>query len=221
MIIAMDGPAASGKSTTAKMVAEELNLLYIDTGAMYRAVALLVFEKCVEYDNILALETLLDNMNIEIKTQNGANQIYLNGKNVTDKIRKPSITKLSSEIATIKMVREKMVKMQRILSQNHDVILDGRDIGTVVFPNADFKFFLTASLDVRAARRCKEMQEKGLNADFEVIKQELAWRDTNDSQRVESPLCKAADAIEIDTTHLTIEGQVKKIIKKIESKKRL
>ena len=219
MIIAIDGPAASGKSTTAKRIAEQLNLLYIDTGAMYRAVALLVFEQCVEYDNLLALETLLDNMNIEIKTQNGANQFFLNGKNVTDKIRKQSITKLSSEIAKIKMVREKMVKMQRLLSQNHDVILDGRDIGTVVFPNADFKFFITASLDVRAARRFKELQEKGGNVDFEVIKQELAWRDTNDSQRAESPLCKAKDAIEIDTTHLTIEGQVKKIIKKIESKK--
>ena len=221
MIVAIDGPAASGKSTAAKKIAQELNMLYIDTGAMYRAVALYAFEQNVALDNLLAMNILLDNIKLDYKTVEGAEQIYLNGKNVTSKIRTQEITKLSSEIATIKIVRTKMVELQRLLSKNHhDVILDGRDIGTVVFPNADVKLFLVASIDVRAKRRLAELEKKGVKTDFESVRIDLEWRDKNDSKRAESPLVKAEDAIEIDTSNLTLEAQVKKMLKIIEKNSR-
>ncbi|MCL1827085.1 MAG: (d)CMP kinase [Candidatus Cloacimonetes bacterium] len=219
MIIAIDGPAASGKSTAAKQIAQHLNMLYIDTGAMYRGVALNAFEQNVAFDNLLAMGILLENIKLDFKTADGVEQIYLNGKNVTTKIRSQEITKLSSEIATIKIVRAKMVELQRTLSKNHhDVILEGRDIGTVVFPNADVKFFLVASIEERAKRRLVELVKKGVTTDFEQVKSDLLWRDKNDSMRVESPLLKAEDAVEIDTTHLTLDAQVKKMMKIIQKK---
>ena len=215
MIICVDGPAASGKSTIAKLIANQLGFVYIDTGAMYRAVALCSKNNNISLNDLIALEKMLSEMFLEFKILDGERRLFLNGEDVSEAIRTPEISKLSSAIATIKIVREKMVDAQRKLGERDNVILDGRDIGTVVFPNADYKFFLTASLDERAKRRLKELQEKGINSDFEQVRTEMKWRDSNDSNRMESPLVKAGDAIEIDTTELTIEETVNMILRMI------
>jgi len=215
MIVCIDGPAASGKSTTARLIAEKLDLIYIDTGAMYRAAALCSKQNAIDIDDSQALENMMKNIKIEFRVIDQISRIYLNGSDVTEDIRTPDITMLSSKIATIKIVRQKMVETQRIFAQNNNVILDGRDIGTVVFPNAEFKFFLAATLDERALRRHKENLEKGISSDLEQIKRDLAWRDTNDTNRAEAPLKKADDAIEIDTTEMTVTEQVNKVLKVI------
>ena len=215
MIICIDGPAASGKSTIAKLIANQLGLIYIDTGAMYRAVALCSDNNNISLDDLPALEEMLSDIFLEFKVLDGERRIFLNGEDVSEAIRTPEISKLSSAIATIKIVREKMVDAQRKLGKENKVILDGRDIGTVVFPHAEYKFFLTASLDERARRRLKELQEKGIDSDFEQVKTEMIWRDSNDSNRAESPLKKAEDAIEIDTTEMTIEETANMILRMI------
>jgi len=218
MIVAIDGPAASGKSTTAKLLAKEFNLLYIDTGAMYRAVALHIKNNGIDVDNLSEIKSMLERINIEFKFLNQENIIFLNGVDVSVDIRSPEISKLSSKIAVLKIIREKMVEMQRKLSLNQSVILDGRDIGTVVFPEAEFKFFLTATLEIRALRRHDELIQKGLDVELEAIKQDLMWRDANDIERDESPLKKTDDALEINTTEMTIEEQVRIISKVIREK---
>jgi len=212
MIIAIDGPAASGKSTTARLIANRLSLLYLDTGAMYRAVALFMCEHKIDIEDEVALAGGLKSIDISLKEVDGNNLIYLNNVDVSSKIREPHISKLSSQVAIIKVVRHKMVELQREIANGRDVILEGRDIGTVVFPNAEFKFFLTASLESRAERRHKEMAEKGIVMGLSEIREELEWRDQNDTQRIEAPLKRAEDAIEIDTTHLSIEEQVDTIL---------
>ncbi|MCL2064998.1 MAG: (d)CMP kinase [Candidatus Cloacimonetes bacterium] len=228
MIVAIDGPAASGKSTTAKLIAQEFGLLYLDTGAMYRAVALFVKNNGIDLENLHSLEAILEKIDIKFRKVEAETfdsegfkstlSIFLNDIDVTEDIRTPEVTRMSSNVATIKIVRQKMVEQQRKLASNHDVILDGRDIGTVVFPDADFKFFLTASLEVRALRRFKEMTQKGLTLNIEEIKNDLIWRDKNDSCRSEAPLKKAEDAIEINTSEMSIEEQVRIIIDIIREK---
>ena len=215
MIICVDGPAASGKSTVAKLIANKLGLLYIDTGAMYRAVALCAKNDNITFNDIPALERMLSGIKIEFKMKDNTIHIYLNGKDVSEAIREPAISILSSSIATIKIVRQKMVELQRMMAERDRVILDGRDIGTVVFPFSKHKFFLIADLDTRTHRRLKELYEKGVEADFEKVKKDLAWRDSNDSNRTESPLKKADDAIEIDTTVLTVDETVNKMLRMI------
>ena len=207
-VIAVDGPAASGKSTTAKWLAKKLGYLYIDTGAMYRACGLYSLKKKVSLSDLEALKRMLETIDIKIDYASSGNKILLNGEDVTDKIREEDISKISSEIAVIGIVREKMVELQRKMGENGGVILDGRDIGTVVFPNADFKFFMSASVQVRATRRWEELQARGVDISYEEVEKELIWRDKNDSTRDISPLRKAADAILIDTSKLSIEKQV-------------
>ena len=215
MIIAIDGPAASGKSTTAKLIAREFGLLYLDTGAMYRAVALYVKEHDIDLNDFLSSESMLSDIEIEFKVFDQENHIFLNGKDVSENIRTPEISKMSSDVATIRIIREKMVEIQRKLSSEKNVILDGRDIGTVVFPDADFKFFLTASVEKRALRRYLELTEKGLEVNIEDIKKDLLWRDMNDIGREVAPLKKAEDAIEIDNSEMSINEQVEYISKMI------
>ncbi|RLC51509.1 MAG: (d)CMP kinase [Candidatus Cloacimonadota bacterium] len=217
-IIAIDGPAASGKSTTAKRLAKKLKYIYIDTGAMYRACALNALWENIDLKDIEALQKMLSKIDIKIKYSENGNRIYLNGKDVTERIREADITKLSSEIAVIGIVREKMVELQRKIGKNGGVIMDGRDIGTVVFPNADFKFFMTADVKTRAKRRWKEAKEKGENLSLEKIEKEIEWRDKNDSSRDIAPLRKADDAIEIDTSKLSIEEQVNLILSYIKGR---
>jgi len=216
MIICVDGPAASGKSTVAKLIANKLGLLYIDTGAMYRAVALCAKNNNISFDDLPSLEKMLSGLKLEFKIIDDTTCIFMNDIDVSEAIREPEISILSSSIATIKIVRQKMVEAQRLMAENSSVILDGRDIGTVVFPHAKYKFFLVATLETRSLRRLKELNEKGIETDFEKVKQDMIWRDSNDSNRTESPLKKADDAVEIDTTALTIEDTANKMLRMIE-----
>ncbi|MDP8267585.1 MAG: (d)CMP kinase [Candidatus Tenebribacter davisii] len=207
-VIAIDGPAASGKSTTAKQLAKRLKYVYIDTGAMYRACGLCTLLQDVDLDDEIALKKMLDTISIKIKYAKNGNRILLNNEDVSTRIREADITKLSSQIAVIGIVRKKMVELQRKMGENGGIIMDGRDIGTVVFPNADFKFFMIADVKTRALRRWKEARLKGEDISLEKIEEELIWRDKNDSTRDISPLKQAIDAIPIDTSNVTIDQQV-------------
>ena len=219
-VIAIDGPAASGKSTTAKQLAKKLKYIYIDTGAMYRASGLCTLFQNVSMDDEVALQKMLDKISIKIEYAEEGNRIYLNGKDVSERIREADSTKLSSQIAVIGIVRRKMVELQRKMGENGGVIMDGRDIGTVVFPNADFKFFMIADARTRALRRWKEANEKGENISLEEIEKEMIWRDKNDSTRDISPLVQAEDAIPVDNSIMTIDEQVKFILNNIKEDKK-
>lgn len=207
LIIAIDGPAASGKSTTAQFLAEKLGYVYIDTGAMYRACALKAKKMGIDINDEESIRELLDDIDIRIENHNSKNRIYLDGEDVSEDIRADDISALASAISAIPAVRYKMVELQRKMGEKGGVILDGRDIGTFVFPTAEVKFFLTASPEVRAKRRWLELQQKGINKDFSEVLADLVKRDNNDSQRALAPLKKADDAIEVDTSNMTIEEQ--------------
>ena len=212
IIIALDGPAGSGKTTTAKLVAGNLGFLYIDTGAMYRAVTLACIREKIEIDEINICNLML-RTSIDLKNSPGGQRTLLNGEDVSDEIRLPAVTGLVSPVSAVACVRTKLVDMQRALGNRGDVILDGRDIGTVVFPDADLKVFLIASADARAKRRALELSLKGIESSVDVIRQQIADRDNYDSSRSNSPLRKADDAIELDTSDLSIEQQVDIIVK--------
>ena len=215
MIIAIDGPAGSGKSTIARLIAKDKGLIYLDTGAMYRLVTLKALNKGILGNNDLnyleKIKKLLDNLNIDIR-ENG---FYLDDVDVSEEIRKPVVSENVSDVAAIREVREKMVDLQRKFSESKNVILDGRDIGTVVFPNADLKIFLVADAKERAKRRYKELVEKGENVEIEEIYDNILKRDKIDSTRKESPLKKAKDAVEVDTTFKSIKEVKNEILKMI------
>ncbi len=217
LIIAIDGPAASGKSTTAKLLAQKLHIVYIDTGAMYRACALKALEEQISLNDIRALQEMMEGIDIRIVYHPKGNCLILNGKDVTERIREADITSLSSTISQIGIVRDKMVELQRRMGQEGGIVMDGRDIGTIVFPNADFKFFVIADVHTRARRRWLEAQEKGEDLELGKVEKELIWRDKNDSERALAPLRKAEDAVEIDTSNLSIEQQVVQILQVIEN----
>jgi cytidylate kinase len=211
MIIAIDGPAGSGKSTISKLVAKDLDLIYLDTGAMYRLVTLKALKMGIldeNLENLDKINELLDNLEIDIREDG----FYLDGVDVSEEIRKPIVSENVSKIAAIKEVRIKMVDLQRAFSKAKNVILDGRDIGTVVFPNADLKVFLVADARERANRRYKELTEKGENVSLEEIYQNILMRDKIDSTREEAPLKKAEDAIEADTTSKSIDEVKEEIL---------
>ena len=214
MIIAIDGPAGSGKSTIAKLIAEDLGLVYLDTGAMYRLVTLKALNDGI-LGNLDKIIKMLDDLRIDIKK----NGFYLDDTNVSEEIRKPVVSENVSDIAAIREVREKMVDLQRKFSESKNVILDGRDIGTVVFPNADVKIFLIADSKERANRRYRELVAKGENVKIEEIYENILKRDKIDSTRKESPLKKANDAIEVDTTSKNIEEVKNEILYIIKQKK--
>lgn len=216
MIIAIDGPAGSGKSTIAKLIAEDLGLVYLDTGAMYRLVTLKALNEGI-LGNLDKIIKMLDKLRIDIK-ENG---FYLDDINVSEEIRKPVVSENVSDIAAIREVREKMVDLQRKFSESKNVILDGRDIGTVVFSNADVKIFLIADAKERANRRYKELIAKGENVKIEEIYENILKRDKIDSTRKESPLKKANDAIEVDTTSKNIEEVKNEILYIIKQKNKI
>jgi cytidylate kinase len=212
LIVAIDGPSGSGKSTTAKLLADQLGYLYIDTGAMYRAVTFLAIKKNI-IDNPVLIAELAKDADISLKFENGKTSVAVDGEDITEGIRSVEVNSKVSDVSKIEAVREALVNKQRLLGNGSiGVVIEGRDIGTVVFPNADLKFFLTASIDERARRRAKEFEEKGKAVAVEDVKNNLMHRDKIDSTREVSPLTKAVDAVEINTTNLTIEEQVVKIL---------
>ena len=213
MIIAIDGPAGAGKSTVAKLIAKELGFLYIDTGAMYRALTLKVLENKIALDDIARIIELAKNTRVELRNnQFYSQEVLVDGKDVTAEIRQPRITQFVSDIAKIKGVREVMLALQRNSAKQGNVVLDGRDIGTVVFPNADKKFYIDAEFKERVKRRYKELNELGQNVTLKDIDSDLRNRDTIDSTRQFAPLKKAEDATYIDTTNMTVEQVVNELL---------
>lgn len=206
IIIALDGPAGSGKTTTAKIVADRLGYLYIDTGAMYRAVTYAWLRENKELNEEEICE-LVNDLKIELKPSENGQKTYLNGNDISDAIRSPEVTGNVSPVSAIECVRNAMVSQQRKMGQKGGVVMDGRDIGTVVFPNAELKVFFKASIEERAKRRAKELIEKGMKVSIEQIRKEIRDRDNYDSTRDISPLKKADDAVEIDNSNLTIDEQ--------------
>ena len=218
MIIAIDGPAASGKSTTAKLVAKKLKVTYLDTGAMYRAVTLQLLRSKIDFVDIDKVSAILDDLIIDMFDLKGVNIVKINDEDVTGEIRSSNVTKYVSEVSALLSVRESMVVMQREIGHKTDCVIEGRDIGTIVFPNADYKFFMVADIKMRAKRRLKEMKQFGIVKSVKEVISELESRDQKDSSRDNSPLRKAKDAIEIDTSNLSIDEQVDKIIDHIKIK---
>jgi len=209
--IAIDGPAGSGKSTISKIIAKRLDINYLDTGAMYRMCTLKALKDGVDLDNQLAVIENIKDIAIEIKK----NRFYLDGKDVSEEIRREKVSKNVSKVAAIEFVREKMVSIQQKIALKTDVIMDGRDIGTHVLPNSNNKFYLNATVKERAKRRYEELKEKGESVNFEEIKENIIKRDAYDMNRDHAPLIKADDALEVDTTNLTIEEVVSYIIQRI------
>lgn len=206
--IAIDGPAGAGKSTISKMVAKQLGFIYIDTGAMYRAVGLAALRRKKDPKSAQEVESILDDLAIDIRHMGGDQQVYLDGENVSAEIRRPEVSVAASDVAVIPAVRLKLVELQRALAEKENVIMDGRDIGTYVLPNASVKVFLTASLEERARRRYEELLEKGYDGTLEAVKEDMSYRDKNDSGRDFAPLKPAEDSVIVDTTGNTLEQSV-------------
>lgn len=203
--IALDGPAGSGKSTVAKKIANEFNILYLDTGAMYRACALKCLLSGVNVKDEKAVGNLMKNIDVRVEYKDGSQITLLDGKDVSKDIRLPEVSMLASDVSAHKVVREKMVELQRRVAKSMDCVLDGRDIGSYVLPDAKFKYFITADSKVRAERRYKELIERGTPVDFDKLHEEIKQRDYNDSHREFAPLKQVEDAKLIDTSDLTIE----------------
>ena len=216
--IAIDGPAGAGKSTIAKAVAGRLGIIYLDTGAMYRSVAYAVLKSGADVGDEKAVSQVLDGLDMDIRYENGAQQIYVNGENVTPYLRAPHMSKAASDVSALPVVRYKMVELQREFARTHDVVLDGRDIGTFVLPDANCKFFMTADPDERAKRRYKELSEKGEKCDYDTVLKDIIQRDYNDSHRAVAPLKQADDAYYLDTTRLSIDEVIEKVVKVVEEK---
>jgi cytidylate kinase len=209
--VAIDGPAGAGKSTIAKRVAKDLDYIYVDTGAMFRALGLFMTRKGIDLNDVAAIAANVDDAEIDIQYIEGVQCVILNGENVNDSIRTDEISDAASKVAVVPEVRKKMLILQRGIASRHDVIMDGRDIGSAVLPDADLKIYLTASVDVRAERRYKENISNGMNSDLDEIKREIRERDERDMNRKEAPLVKVDDAVEIDSSYMTIEEVVEKI----------
>ena len=209
--VAIDGPAGAGKSTIAKLVAKEKGYIYVDTGAMYRALAIHFLKKNISAENVEQIVLACADADVTIAYEDGVQQVYLNGENVTGRLRGEEVGNMASRTSSIPQVREKLLELQRGLAREQDVIMDGRDIGTNILPDADVKIYLTASVDTRAKRRFDELKEKGQDWDFEAIKEDIKERDARDMNREIAPLKKAEDAILVDSSEMTIEQVVETI----------
>ncbi len=219
--VAIDGPAGAGKSTIAKMLSKEMGYIYVDTGAMYRAMAVYFSQNGVNPDNEEMINDAVKNVDIVIEYKDGAQQVILNGVNVTSLLRTEETGKMASKTSKYAAVRSKLVELQRNLAKSTDVLMDGRDIGTTVLPDAFVKIYLTASTEARAKRRYDELVEKGEKCDYEEIKKDIENRDYQDMHREISPLRKADDAVLVDTSDMGIEEVINTIKKIIEDKKSL
>ncbi len=211
--IAIDGPAGAGKSTIARMVARELGFIYVDTGAMYRAMALFMIKKGIKAEETDKISATCVEADITIKHENGEQVVYLNGENVNGLIRTEEVGNMASASSVNGNVRKKLVELQQKLAETVDVVMDGRDIGTVVLPNADLKVYLTASSKVRAQRRYKELTAKGVVCDIDTIEKDIIDRDYRDMHRDNSPLKQADDAVLVDSSYMTIEEVADRILK--------
>ena len=216
--IAIDGPAGAGKSTIAKAVAKSLQIIYLDTGAMYRATAYFALQNNIDVKDEEAVSKMFDDFHMDIVYEDGAQQIYVNGLNTTPFLREHYMSKAASDISALPVVRYKMVDLQREFAKTHDVVLDGRDIGTFVLPDANCKFFMTATPEERANRRYKELVEKGQTVDYDQLLQDIIQRDYNDSHREVAPLKQAEDAVLLDTTNMTIDEVIAEVKWVVESK---
>jgi len=218
MIVAIDGPAASGKSTTAKMVAKKLEMTYLDTGAMYRAVTLALLRSNTDLDDYDSVCRVIDELELDIYDKGSKTIVKLDGEDVSQAIRSMPVTENVSVVSAMKYVRQTMVEIQRNIGKKTNCVVEGRDIGTVVFPDAEFKIFMVADVNMRAERRFKDFYEMGENRSFQEVLADLKRRDEKDSTRAYSPLQKADEAIEIDTSMLSIDQQVEKIINLVREK---
>ena len=216
--IALDGPSGSGKSTVAKRLARELDILYLDTGAMYRACACKASEAGVDLSDESAVEAMLASLDLRIEYRGGAQHTILDGRDVSEEIRRPEVSMAASKISALGRVRKKMVEMQRKIASEQSCVLDGRDIGTAVLPDAPFKFFVTASVPVRARRRYDELRAKGYTVDYDALEKEIEERDRNDASRAISPLRRAEDAVLVDTSDMSIDEVVAFIRRRIQEK---
>ena len=217
-VVALDGPAGSGKGTVTREVAKKMNLINIDTGAMYRSVTLLMIRQNIKLEDEEKIKEIIKKINIKFGIENGEQKVYLNGEDVSLLIRTKEVNEFVSPVSTIKIVRERLADMQREMSKAIDVIMEGRDIGTNVFPNADVKIYLDATPEERAKRRFKQNEEKGIQIPYEEILESVKNRDYIDSHREIAPLKQAEDAIYIDSTNMTIEEVVEEIISIINKK---
>lgn len=216
--VAVDGPAGSGKSTVAKEIAKALGILYIDTGAMYRTVGMACLKKGIDPADEGAVVASLDDLDMKIFPEAGGQRILLDGEDITSRIRTEEIGKAASSVAAYQKVREKLVEIQQGLAKEQSVIMDGRDIGTKVLPDAEVKIYLDASVEERAKRRVGELEAQGKTADLEIIREEIAHRDYQDMRRENSPLCRAEDAVNVDTTGLDIPAVTEKLLALIAEK---
>lgn len=219
MNIAIDGPAGAGKSTIAKRLAKKLGFIYVDTGAMYRAMAYYFLQHDISSEDQQAVEAACPDIRVTIEYQDGEQQVLLNGENVNAYIRTEQVSLMTSKVSQYPKVREKLVSLQKQLAAEQNVIMDGRDIGTCVLPDADAKIYLTASVKERATRRYKEQIEKGMQADLSEIEADIEKRDYQDMHREVSPLCQAEDAVLVDSSDMTIKEVVEEIIRIFEEKK--
>ena len=217
--IAIDGPAGAGKSTIAKRVAKELSFIYVDTGAMYRAMALYFLRKGILPDETEKIEAACEDIQVSITYVNGEQQVWLNGENVSKEIRKEEVGNMASKTSVNSKVREKLVALQRELASRENVVMDGRDIGTQVLPDATAKIYLTARVEERARRRFLELQEKGMPANMEAIEADIIARDHRDMTREISPLRQAEDAVLVDASQMTIEEVTNAVIREFENRK--
>lgn len=217
-IVAIDGPAGTGKGTITKLIAEELGLINIDTGAMYRCVALEALRKNIDDTEIEKVEEILKNIEIKFKRENGNIFVFFNGEDVTKEIRTPEVNACVAKFAALKCVRDKMTPLQQEMGKNSDIIMEGRDIGTAIFPKANVKIYLDASAEERANRRYKQNIENGINQSYEDVLESIKQRDILETTRELNPLRKAEDATLVDTTYLTIEEVKEKILEIIKEK---
>ena len=217
--IAIDGPSGSGKSTLAKAVAQELGIIYVDTGALYRTIGYHVYLNGKDPHNAKEVAGLLSSINIELKYENGAQKVILNGEDLGDKIRMPEMSMYASAVSTIPAVREFLLEMQKSLARENSVVMDGRDIGTVIIPDADLKIFLTASNETRAHRRTVELHTKGVDAKYEDVLADMIERDRQDKNRDIAPAVPAEDAIFFDNSNMSVEESLKEVVRLLNERK--